>query len=62
MTNGTLIGIAIAVIVVIALLTAAIKVLPEYERGVILRLGRIQPLKGPGLIIIIPVIDQPSSR
>lgn len=58
MTNGTLIGIAIAVIVVAALLAAAIKVLPEYERGVILRLGRIQPLKGPGLIIIIPVIDQ----
>ncbi|MCA1782448.1 MAG: slipin family protein [Dermatophilaceae bacterium] len=41
-----------------ALLAAAIKVLPEYERGVILRLGRIQPLKGPGLIIIIPIIDQ----
>jgi regulator of protease activity HflC (stomatin/prohibitin superfamily) len=58
MTNGTLIGIAIAVIVVAALLAAAIKVLPEYERGVILRLGRIQPLKGPGLIIIIPIIDQ----
>jgi regulator of protease activity HflC (stomatin/prohibitin superfamily) len=58
MTNGTLIGIAIAVIAVAALLAAAIKVLPEYERGVILRLGRIQPLKGPGLIIIIPVIDQ----
>ncbi|MFN2320004.1 MAG: slipin family protein [Dermatophilaceae bacterium] len=58
MTNGTLIGIAIAVIAVAALLAAAIKVLPEYERGVILRLGRIQPLKGPGLIIIIPIIDQ----
>ena len=58
MTDGTLIGIAIAVIALAALLTAAIKVLPEYERGVILRLGRIQPLKGPGLIIIIPIIDQ----
>ncbi|MDP3969023.1 MAG: slipin family protein [Nocardioides sp.] len=58
MTNGTLIGIAIAVIAVAALIAAAIKVLPEYERGVILRLGRIQPLKGPGLIIIIPIIDQ----
>jgi regulator of protease activity HflC (stomatin/prohibitin superfamily) len=58
MTDGTLIGIAIAVVAVVALLAAAIKVLPEYERGVILRLGRIQPLKGPGLIVIIPIIDQ----
>jgi len=58
MTDGTLIGIAIAAIAVAAILAAAIKVLPEYERGVILRLGRIQPLKGPGLIIIIPIVDQ----
>jgi regulator of protease activity HflC (stomatin/prohibitin superfamily) len=42
----------------VILLMAAIKVLPEYERGVIFRLGRIQPLKGPGLIFIIPVIDR----
>jgi regulator of protease activity HflC (stomatin/prohibitin superfamily) len=58
MNNGTLIGLGIAVVVLAAILWAAIKVLPEYERGVILRLGRIQPLKGPGLIFIIPVIDQ----
>jgi regulator of protease activity HflC (stomatin/prohibitin superfamily) len=58
MTTGTLIGLALAIIVLALLLSAAIKVLPEYERGVILRLGRIQPLKGPGLIFIIPVIDR----
>lgn len=58
MTDGTLIGIALAAIAVAALLSAAIKVLPEYERGVILRLGRIQPLKGPGLIFIIPIVDR----
>lgn len=58
MNDGTLIGIALAVIAVASLVWAAIKVLPEYQRGVILRLGRIQPLKGPGLIFIIPVIDQ----
>lgn len=58
MTNGTLIGIGLAVLVLALLLAAAIHVLPEYERGVILRLGRIQPLKGPGLILIIPVIDR----
>jgi len=58
MSNATLIGLALAVVVVVALLAAAIKILPEYERGVILRLGRVQPLKGPGLIFIIPVIDK----
>lgn len=58
MSTGTLIGIALAIIVLAALVAAAIKVLPEYERGVILRLGRIQPLKGPGLIVIIPIIDR----
>ena len=58
MSNGTLIGLAIALVVVAAILWAAIHILPEYERGVVLRLGRIQPLKGPGLIFIIPVIDQ----
>ncbi|HZW45552.1 MAG TPA: SPFH domain-containing protein [Dermatophilaceae bacterium] len=58
MTDGTLIGIALAVIAVALLISAALKVLPEYERGVILRLGRIQPIKGPGLIFIIPIIDR----
>lgn len=58
MSNATLIGLAIAVVAVAALIAAAIKILPEYERGVILRLGRVQPLKGPGLIFIIPIIDK----
>lgn len=38
----------------LALLTAAIKILPEYERGVVFFLGRFQGVKGPGLVIIIP--------
>jgi regulator of protease activity HflC (stomatin/prohibitin superfamily) len=58
MTTATLIGLALAFIVLAALISAAVKILPEYERGVILRLGRIQPLKGPGLIFIIPVVDR----
>src|SRR5664279_4949374 len=33
-------------------------VLPEYERGVVFRLGRLIDVKGPGLIIIIPIIDR----
>lgn len=58
MSDATLIGLALAALALVALLAAAIKILPEYERGVILRLGRIQPLKGPGLIVIIPIVDQ----
>jgi regulator of protease activity HflC (stomatin/prohibitin superfamily) len=52
------IGIGLALLIALMLLSAAIKVLPEYERGVIFRLGRVQPVKGPGLIFIIPIIDR----
>ena len=58
MSTGLLIGLAIALGFAIVLIAAAVKILPEYERGVILRLGRIQPLKGPGLIVIIPIVDK----
>jgi len=45
-------------VLVILFLASAIKVLKEYERAVIFRLGRVIPTKGPGLIILIPVIDK----
>jgi len=49
----------VAVIVLALLfLWSAIKILNEYERGVIFRLGRVIQAKGPGLIILIPVIDR----
>lgn len=51
-------GIVIAFFIVLSLLWSAIKILKEYERGVVFRLGRIIALKGPGLIIIIPGIDK----
>ena len=47
----------IAVIILVILLSS-LRVLNEYERGVIFRLGRIIDAKGPGLIILIPVIDR----
>lgn len=54
-----LIAIAAVVIVVLLIAFAAIKVAREYERGVIFRLGRLLPEpKGPGLFILIPVIDR----
>jgi regulator of protease activity HflC (stomatin/prohibitin superfamily) len=50
-------GLAV-VLVIIFFLSASLKVLNEYERGVIFRLGRIIAAKGPGLIILIPIIDR----
>ena len=49
--------IAILVLVVF-FLSAALRILNEYERGVIFRLGRVINAKGPGLIILIPIIDK----
>ncbi len=46
------------VVLVVLFLTTAIKILNEYERGVIFRLGRVIHAKGPGLIILIPLIDR----
>ncbi|EPR34488.1 band 7 protein [Alkalidesulfovibrio alkalitolerans DSM 16529] len=44
--------------IVLFLLMSALRVLNEYERGVIFRLGRVIKAKGPGLILLIPVIDK----
>jgi regulator of protease activity HflC (stomatin/prohibitin superfamily) len=43
---------------VVVLLAMAVKVTREYERGVIFRLGRLMPLRGPGLFLIIPLIER----
>jgi regulator of protease activity HflC (stomatin/prohibitin superfamily) len=48
----------LAIVLLILFLSAAIKVLREYERGVVFRLGRVINTKGPGLIIIIPIVDK----
>ncbi|PKN78445.1 MAG: hypothetical protein CVU51_15680 [Deltaproteobacteria bacterium HGW-Deltaproteobacteria-1] len=52
------IPLLVIVVLVVMFLASAIKVLNEYERAVLFRLGRIRELKGPGLIIIIPGIDK----
>lgn len=51
-------GIAVPIVVLVALLAYSLRVLPEYERAVVFLLGRLQQVKGPGLIIIIPVIQR----
>ena len=48
----------VLLIFIIMILASAIKILREYERGVIFRLGRVIGSKGPGLIILIPFIDK----
>ena len=50
--------IAIVATVLLALLASAFRILREYERGVVFMLGRFYKVKGPGLVIIIPVIQQ----
>jgi regulator of protease activity HflC (stomatin/prohibitin superfamily) len=50
--------IVVIVLLVVAFLWSAIKILREYERGVIFRLGRVIKTKGPGLILLIPIIDK----
>ncbi|UQA94085.1 slipin family protein [Streptomyces halobius] len=56
--NAEVWGIVLAAAVLLLLLMAAVKIVPEYERGVIFRLGRIIGAKGPGLFFIIPVVDR----
>ena len=48
----------VVVFIIIFILASAIRVLREYERGVIFRLGRLIGAKGPGLFLLIPIIDR----
>jgi regulator of protease activity HflC (stomatin/prohibitin superfamily) len=50
--------LAAIIILVIFFLSSAIRILNEYERGVIFRLGRVLGAKGPGLILLIPIVDK----
>lgn len=51
-------GILVAAIIILAFLAAAFRVIPEYQRGVVFFLGRFQTVYGPGLKVIIPMIQQ----
>jgi regulator of protease activity HflC (stomatin/prohibitin superfamily) len=57
-STDLLIGVAIAAAVVFLLLSASVRIVNEYERGVIFRLGRVIGAKGPGLFFIIPIVDR----
>lgn len=51
-------AVVVVVVLIVMILSSAIRVLREYERGVIFRLGRVIGVKGPGLILLIPVLDR----
>ena len=46
------------VILAILILPAMIRILREYERGVVFRLGKLLRAKGPGLVLLIPIVDR----
>ena len=54
----TVVIVAVVVIFVLIVLSAAIKVIPEYQRAVPFRLGRLMGVRGPGLVVIIPIVDR----
>ncbi|HMK60374.1 MAG TPA: slipin family protein [Dissulfurispiraceae bacterium] len=54
----TLITLIFIIVMAFYVVSNAIRILKEYERGVVFRLGRIIPIKGPGLVLIWPIIDK----
>ena len=54
----SLLGLAFVAAFLVVIFVAAVKVVQEYERGVIFRLGRLQGPKGPGIFFIIPLVDR----
>jgi len=57
--GGYMLPIVIAVVAfALIFLAAAVRILREYERAVVFRLGRLIPVKGPGLILLIPIVDK----
>jgi regulator of protease activity HflC (stomatin/prohibitin superfamily) len=55
---GSLLAFFVLILAILALASTAVKILREYERGVIFRLGRLIGAKGPGIFLIIPFIDR----
>jgi regulator of protease activity HflC (stomatin/prohibitin superfamily) len=58
MPEDSLFGIGAAILLALFIFIKAVRIVKEYERGVIFRLGRVVGAKGPGLFLIIPIIDK----
>lgn len=56
---GDIIGVSFLLVIVIILLALSLRVIAEWQRAVVLRLGRVLGVKGPGLIFLIPFVDKP---
>ncbi|HEU5266000.1 MAG TPA: slipin family protein [Jatrophihabitans sp.] len=56
--TALIIALIVIAVVAVIVLSMAVHVLREYERAVVFRLGRLVPLRGPGLVLLIPVFDR----
>ncbi|NTW00948.1 MAG: slipin family protein [Oscillochloris sp.] len=58
MTSIVLASLAMLIFIALMIMLSAIKIIPEYERGVIFRLGRLIGARGPGLFLVIPIVER----
>jgi regulator of protease activity HflC (stomatin/prohibitin superfamily) len=58
LATGSIVAVVIVVFFILIIISMAVKIVAEYERGVIFRLGRLVGAKGPGLFLIIPFVDR----
>jgi regulator of protease activity HflC (stomatin/prohibitin superfamily) len=58
MLTGALIALLVVVTLLVVVAAASVRVLREYERAIVFRLGRLLGQKGPGLVLLIPVVDR----
>ena len=61
MSVALILGIVVVVFVILVLVRA-IRIIPEYQRIVVFRLGRLLATKGPGLVLLIPFFDRRNDR
>ncbi len=57
--TGAIIGVVIGAVLLVFLLAVSVRVVREYQRVVVFRLGRVLGAKGPGIILLIPLVDRP---
>ena len=58
MITALIVVLAVIVVTAVLLVSTSIRVLREYERGVVFRLGRAVPSRGPGLVVLMPILDR----
>jgi regulator of protease activity HflC (stomatin/prohibitin superfamily) len=56
--TGILVALAVVILLGLVLAGAAVRILREYERGVVFRLGRLVDQRGPGVVLLIPMVDR----